>query len=547
MKADYIKDIMESYDGLPYKCIIFDGPWGVGKTHAIKKALSTNDNVCNISMFGIKDAQEIYHEAFFQLVMKDKKNVKTGISKVIDAAAVIFDKIAVAKGVIESLIKEKELFLNISKEFENIHYIVIDDLERMNKDIRLEEVFGVIEELKSCDYVKVVLIANTNEILDKELFNKYSEKVIDKTYYVSEPPGEIDWKELNIDEAFITKFLSNHDVKNLRTLQKAQNFYKDVELKLNKEYAKEFYDEIKLACYAIVVEKIDNLYYREIEENQNDAIVNIVNMHCNMLETRIKDKYLFGTRISNNMVDILQKYYENNAEIITEEIDAEYQMFIKAGEKANYYKSDEEMKNILIELADEIRQAKNIANLLSNADQYFIWSEVVQLTDTQLIEEYKIKLYNLIYEETMKNDIAGLTYEIESIYLQSEINRNILREIQERVKKEVINEYIKYLSENTYDKKASQYSYKLREFMNSTAFRDIIVSCNLDKLYNEKSFPIYDVTEQQYRTAYNIMYVLYHKDANRFLAYCDEVKKNCDNMARHRIDVLVKELTEKQY
>ena len=48
MKADYIKEIIESYDKSPYECILIDGPWGVGKSYAIEKALN-NNNSCNIS------------------------------------------------------------------------------------------------------------------------------------------------------------------------------------------------------------------------------------------------------------------------------------------------------------------------------------------------------------------------------------------------------------------------------------------------------------------------------------------------------------------
>ena len=86
--------------------------------------------------------------------MRDKKGFKIIISKVKDVCASISNKMAVIKSVIESLVKEKELFLNISKSFSDFHFIVIDDLERMNDSIRLEEVFGVIDELKICNYVK---------------------------------------------------------------------------------------------------------------------------------------------------------------------------------------------------------------------------------------------------------------------------------------------------------------------------------------------------------------------------------------------------------
>ena len=59
---------------------------------------------------------------------------------------------------VQSIANERELFLLLSKEFSSVHVIVIDDLERMSDDIRLEELFGIIEELKQCNYVKAIVI-----------------------------------------------------------------------------------------------------------------------------------------------------------------------------------------------------------------------------------------------------------------------------------------------------------------------------------------------------------------------------------------------------
>lgn len=40
MQADKINYIVNKLHRLPYKCILFDGVWGIGKTYAINKALS---------------------------------------------------------------------------------------------------------------------------------------------------------------------------------------------------------------------------------------------------------------------------------------------------------------------------------------------------------------------------------------------------------------------------------------------------------------------------------------------------------------------------
>lgn len=544
MKADYIKEIIDQYGALPYKCILFDGPWGVGKSYAIDQALGDNNSVCHISMFGIKDAQEIYHEVFSQLAMKDKGKVSEVVSKMVDAGAVVSEKMALVKNIVSSFVKEKELFLNISKTFKKLRLIVIDDLERMQDNIDLKEVFGIIEELKKCNNVKVILVAHKAESSDVDLFEKYSEKVIDRTYYITERPENVDWPKLNIHHGFITQFLDIHNVKNLRTLQKAQNLYDDVKLKLKDSYLEEFYDEICLACFGIVVESIDNLYYKEPDKNQKGT-AQILQDASNRLEFRINNYYLRGTRISKNMVELLKKYYENEIELLEDEIEAEYQIFIHAGEKANFYKSDKELELVLPHLADNIRQETNIAKLIRYTDEYIIWSEHLQIDTKKTLNEYKEKLHEIIYSEVMKGNIEYLTYGIESFYIQSQTNKKIVKELNETIKIETVKAYVEYLSLSTEGEQAYQYSYFLRNFVDNSYLKDAI-SGNIDAIYNEKSFPICNVTEEKYRTSRNIMYVLYHDNKDRLLAYCDELKNQCDNMAAHKINVILKDLTENE-
>lgn len=71
MKADNIEKIISDIDCLPYRAILFDGTWGIGKSYAVNEALTENSNVCKISMFGLKDPKQIYHEALFQLALKN--------------------------------------------------------------------------------------------------------------------------------------------------------------------------------------------------------------------------------------------------------------------------------------------------------------------------------------------------------------------------------------------------------------------------------------------------------------------------------------------
>ena len=496
MKADYIKKIIKKYDEMPYECILIDGIWGIGKTYAVKDALQKNNNVCYVSLFGMKDIQQIFHETFYQLGLKDKKGIRKIAFKMLDIVSFFSKKAGVAKTIIESTIQEKELFLEFTKTFKKTHMIVIDDLERMNKNISVEDMFGVVDEIKRCNCVKVILIANTSEISNKDTFDKYSEKVIDRTYEMTEHTNNINWDELHIECGFIDAFLKMHHVRNIRTLQKAQNLYDDVKSQLRNGYSDEFYSEIRLTCYGIVVESTDGIYYKENKESTNDAVLDVALLMTNKLESRVKNHYLNAVHISGNMVHIIQNYYENKVELNPDEIDVEYQIFLHAGDKANYYKTDEEMKLFLPKLEENICKENNIAKLIKYTDEYLIWSKYLGVDTEQTLKEYKRKLHNMIYAEIADGKLDYLSYDID-IHVQSEINRKTIKKLIQGIKIELIKSYVKYLSENTHSELAYQYSYILRQFISNTNYKDII-SENIANLYNEKSFPINDVTETQY-------------------------------------------------
>lgn len=173
---------------------------------------------------------------------------------------------------------EKEMLLAFTKKFTSPHVIVIDDLERTGENVSFGEVMGIVEELKQCSYVKVILIATTHgmEKSKKRLLKKYEEKVIERTYSIIEIPGSINWGELRIAADFITGFWERHPVKNLRTLKKAECFYADVLVSCDFLKNDAFLREIRLICFAIVVESTDNLYYKEPKKNEQRKEVQLL-------------------------------------------------------------------------------------------------------------------------------------------------------------------------------------------------------------------------------------------------------------------------------
>ena len=104
---------------------------------------------------------------------------------------------------------------------------------------------------------------------------------------------------------------------------------------------------------------------------------------------------------------------------------------------------------------------------------------------------------------------------------------------------------VEHLRITTHGEKAYQFSYKLRNYFSNSYYHEIIMT-KVDRLYNKTSFPVGDVDQNRYHTCYNIMYLLYHADKEKFLNYCTDIKKDCDKMSRHRIEVLSEEIMKDQ-
>lgn len=547
MRADKIKTIIGNINDLPYKTILFDGTWGVGKSYAVNEALAGNPDVCKISMFGMTDARQIYHEVLFQLALKNNVGGKIGeiANNIIEGAAKVWDKVGQARDVVQNIANEREIFLLLSKEFTFLHIVVIDDLERMNSNMNLEEIFGIIEELKQCNYVKVILVANTAEMSKdkKEIFDKYSEKVIERTYAITERAESVGWSKLHIHAQFIEKFLNLHKVENLRTLEKAQRFYDDVILFCEDCNKDEFLEELRLICYAIVVESTHNLYYKEDDPNNTDSVKKMVSSIENTLEHRI-GKYLYGTKSSNNLTGMLLRYYQEGT-LDKEQLEAEYRLFLKSGDKPNYYKTDAEIKVMLPDLKKGLLQAKNIVELNEFADSYMVWSDILEEDNEDVLTIYKNGLNKMLKQAVRDGKEEILTHSYDLFHMSSDKVKIIYMEENENMKEFLIETYVEHLRITTHGEKAYQFSYKLRNYFSNSYYHEIIMT-KVDQLYNKTSFPVGDVDQNRYHTCYNIMYLLYHADKEKFLNYCTDIKKDCDKMSRHRIEVLSEEIMKDQ-
>jgi hypothetical protein len=185
---------LDNEDGI---VISLQGSWGIGKTffwnHYIERK-EQGDKFVNISLFGINTLDEIKNKILIKI---------SDISKITNKL----------KGLISSELFGVDVGAIISsfgkKEFKNI-VLCFDDFERISPNLSLSEILGFISELKEQYNCKIVLINNndmlkiqdelnhkkhmekgednkyieksfTTQTNNQEIFDKYSEKIIDIT------------------------------------------------------------------------------------------------------------------------------------------------------------------------------------------------------------------------------------------------------------------------------------------------------------------------------------------------------------------------------
>lgn len=177
--------------------ISLQGSWGIGKTffwnHYIERK-EQGDKFVNISLFGINTLDEIKNKILMKI--SDISKVTNKLKKLVGSGVLGVD----VGAIIASIDKKK---------FKNI-VLCFDDFERISPNLSLSEILGFISELKEQHKCKIVLINNndmlkiqdelnhkkhiekdkdnnfieksfTTQTNNQEIFDKYSEKIIDIT------------------------------------------------------------------------------------------------------------------------------------------------------------------------------------------------------------------------------------------------------------------------------------------------------------------------------------------------------------------------------
>lgn len=190
-----IKSYLDHYFQLksPSFAVLIKGSWGSGKTWFLKRYIKDFDKLgldldqaykspfLFVSLYGVNSTTEIDEKLFEQLhPILGSTPVKIG-SKFVQNLLKLGISAPVAGSEVSGSLPEINLKSFFTKFDDKI--IVFDDVERSNLNLRT--LFGYINNFIELKNQRTVLLANEEEITDKELFKRTQEKIIGKTFLLA--------------------------------------------------------------------------------------------------------------------------------------------------------------------------------------------------------------------------------------------------------------------------------------------------------------------------------------------------------------------------
>lgn len=431
MIASEIPNVIETFvkKETPYHCILIDGSWGIGKSFQIDKALKKLPRSISISLFGITSVEELMTQIAVKICSDTGKS--STIASQISRLPTILGEIDIGPlssiGKILSTAVSSQIVLDtlLEKSKRDLPLLIVfDDIERINNNLDMDLFLGMVETvLLKNENVKVLFVANLEQLPPdaEKIWDRYSEKLVNRSYFVDELSNEIEFFSNQKENETALAFLHQHGCKNLRTLQKAENFFLDVKYQINLRPSEllqneSAIDSLRFACYATVLECTEKIYEREYQRQKEeqpgkDNSINriLFELENGSVEKRICYKYLFADELATIFAPYLIAYFEKG-EFDLEGILSAYDKFMK-GEKPPYYMSDGEIKERVEKIMSDLREQhyNSIFDFLKKADEVYIWSSVMNLGTSdieRMVSEEVPKEYEKHLSEKGKLDFT---------------------------------------------------------------------------------------------------------------------------------------------
>lgn len=198
MNEDIIRFLNRYKDDTdPQYAVLLDGKWGCGKTFFIKSWLDTfqteNEDELTpmyVSLFGVQTVKQIndtINGLLFPFMNSKVYKIGKTFTKMVASAALRFnvdyDGDKTSDGTVDFKLDPLMDLLNDKKEeLKGRRILIFDDLERAN--IGVKELYGYINRFVEHNRFNVIVVCNSTEITDKEIFYRFREKIIGRTFEI---------------------------------------------------------------------------------------------------------------------------------------------------------------------------------------------------------------------------------------------------------------------------------------------------------------------------------------------------------------------------
>ena len=466
-----------------YKKIFINGKWGIGKSFYTNEYIKNKKDTIYISLFGkdnIEAIQEEISKELFKIINLKKKILKKFKETIKNLnASISYFGISINSPEIKtkSFIEE---YSSILEEDENL-IIVIDDLERKSRKIAIEDILGIIEQLSLFEKIKIVLIGDDSKIEgdDKEIWEKFKEKIIEKEYNISKFSKESIFSLLNskvneyIEEKelkkFIEEFIEKIPISNLRTINKGINLFLEIS---NTHLNNNFKNTPKInliilkSCMAVAIEKTENIYEpKELTESEKKDYYKQfeVNLDKN-IEKRIERHYFNSYIIMNKeafLVHYVLKIFEGDytKNLIDEMKQLINEFLNQKEEKDIFYLSEDKIKETVSAKYNSILGNKYkytcLDGLIDDLYNIIYWFDIFKL-------EYDEKELKKKFEEIVNTNYYNTDKELH----ENTIDRFSFRYENCKELEKYINEYNQKAKERYYTQKLNEVeeSYRTKKF-----------------------------------------------------------------------------------
>lgn len=547
MYADEISKKIDLFEKLPYKCICFDGVWGIGKTYAAENIVHKETTV-RVSLSGVKNADEIYDEILDAFIGKNGLNNVVGkLASTAVKVASNFEGTKIASSIVSDITGEflssKAALRIYFSRLKKLRIVILDDFERVWDEIDITEVFRVIDFLTSQKQVKVVILGDLtklpSEINDK--FQVYSERYIDRIYKITDIAKDIDWKSIDIDQKFILQFRKLHPFHNLRNVIKGNKLYLDIRQTLLQESTiikendlPDFWNDLRLTCFATVIEDIEKLGLESASTcNDNKSpVANTLTEIKKRLDNRII-YYLPGSIYSDHFVRLVLKYYQDS-EMDLNGFEETYEIPAYENNVNYFYMDAASVKEALPKLYQLVMTSTTETSLISCAKDYMQVSKLIQQNTDLFLEDFRIRFHNILSasidqgKHIFNNFARGIYFE------SNDQIKQIVTEESIAIRKNYIDSIIDQLHEGCDFPESYEKVKLLIDFWTISTYQKYITS-RITRLETDKILPIHADSQDKYYASVQILKLINEIDQDwteELSAKLDEIEM--DPVARNR-------------